>query len=121
MNHELQVHLSKIKIFGYHGVHPEEQILGGDFEVTVTVSCKPAVTIVQQLEHTVDYTQLFALVKNRMQRPTPLLETLATEIAGEIFAKFPLVSGLAISIFKLHAPIENLEGSVGVTYKTTRV
>ena len=67
-----------------------------------------------------DYTELLKIVKQRMQHPAHLLETLATEIASEIIAKFSIVTEVAISIYKLHPPIENFEGSVGVTYKLKR-
>jgi dihydroneopterin aldolase len=55
-----------------------------------------------------------------MQRPAKLLETLATEVASEIFAKFSNVEEVVISIFKLHPPIINFPGSVGVTYQLKR-
>jgi dihydroneopterin aldolase len=55
-----------------------------------------------------------------MEKPALLLETLATEIASEIFAKFPIVIEVAISIFKLHPPIKNFEGSVGVSFTLKR-
>jgi len=52
-----------------------------------------------------------------MNKPAQLLETLATEIAGEIIEKFPVVTGVEISISKLHPPIKNFLGTVGVTFK----
>jgi dihydroneopterin aldolase len=55
-----------------------------------------------------------------MKKPVHLIETLATEIASEIIAKFPIATEVNISISKLHPPIKNFEGSVGVTFKIKR-
>src|SRR4051812_14068316 len=117
---EMQIHLKGVKIFGYHGLHAGEDIIGGEFEVNLTTFYTPTQVPVTKMEDTLDYTVLLALVKKRMQRPAHLLETLATEIASEIIAKFSIVTAVEISISKLHAPIENFEGSVGVTFTIKR-
>lgn len=116
----MKIHLNKVKIYGYHGLHAGEEVLGGEFEVSVTVCYVPADITIKKMEETLDYTALLDVVKKRMQRPAQLLETLATEIASEIIAKFETATEVAISIYKLHPPIENFEGSVGVTYTIKR-
>lgn len=55
-----------------------------------------------------------------MQQPTALLETLAMEMAAEIGEKFPQVHEIDVRIFKLNAPVENLNGKLGVGYSWTR-
>ena len=55
-----------------------------------------------------------------MKKPVHLIETLAAEIASEIIAKFSIATEVNISIIKLHPPIKNFEGSVGVTFKIKR-
>ena len=116
----MEIHLNKVKLFGYHGLNEGEEILGGEFEVSLTTTYLPVVIPINKIEHTLDYTVLYAIVKERMSRPTRLLETLATEIASEIIAKFSIVTTVAISIYKLHPPIENFQGSVGVTFTLKR-
>lgn len=117
---EMQIFLQKTKFFGYHGLLAGEEITGGEFEVNLTANYAPAQVQITKLEETVDYTALLAIVKERMQKPSHLLETLATEIAGEIIAKFSIVTAVEISITKLHPPIKNFEGSVGIKYKINR-
>ncbi len=120
MHSLMEIHLHKIIFFGYHGLHAGEDILGGEFEVNLTASYIPAHIPVKEIEETLDYTALLSLVKQRMRIPAHLLETLATEIACEIIAKFPVVTEVVISISKLHPPITNFEGLVGVTFKLKR-
>lgn len=116
----MQVHLQKIELYGFHGLVDGEQITGGEFEVNLTVSYIPQKLPVYHIEQTVDYTALLTLVKEKMTKPAHLLETQATEIAGEIIAKFSLVTEVIVSISKLHPPIKNFEGSAGVTFTIKR-
>jgi dihydroneopterin aldolase len=120
MNAAMKIELHKLKLYGFHGLLPGEEIIGGEFEVSLSVCYIPAQIVIKKIEETLDYTALFDLVKERMQKPAHLLETLATEIAGEIIAKFSIVTEVEISIYKLQAPIRNFEGAVGVNFKITR-
>lgn len=120
MNSEMQIHLQKVKFYGYHGLDAGEEITGGEFEVSLTACYSPFHLPILKIEETLDYTLLLEIVRERMKKPAHLLETLATEIAGEIIAKFSTVTNVKISISKLHPPIRNFEGSVGVTFKIKR-
>lgn len=120
MSSLMEIHLQKVKIFGYHGLHAGEEIIGAEFEVNLTASYIPAQITIKNIEETLDYTVILEIIKQRMKTPAHLLETLATEIASEIIAKFSRVTEVVISIYKLHPPIENFEGLVGVTYKLKR-
>jgi 7,8-dihydroneopterin aldolase/epimerase/oxygenase len=120
MNIVMEIQLQKVRMFGFHGLHAGEEIMGGEFEVSLKACYIPTHIPIKKIEDTLDYTQLLSIVKQRMQNPTHLLETLATDIAGEIIAKFSIVTEVGISIHKLHPPIENFEGSVGVSLKIKR-
>ncbi|MCW3111693.1 MAG: dihydroneopterin aldolase [Segetibacter sp.] len=116
----MEIQLQKVKFFGFHGLVAGEEIIGGEFEVSLTAAYEPDQIIINKIAETVDYTTLVEIVRQRMQKPAHLVETLATEIASEIIAKFSIVTAVEVSISKLHPPIENFEGSVGVTYKVKR-
>jgi 7,8-dihydroneopterin aldolase/epimerase/oxygenase len=116
----MKVHLRQLKFYGYHGLDEGEDVLGGEYEVSLTACYQPEEIPIVSIKQTIDYTVLHSIIKDRMQRPTHLLETLATEIVSEIFAKLPMIEDVEISIYKLHPPIKNFEGSVGVTYQLKR-
>lgn len=120
MHAEMQIHLQKVRFFSHHGMHPGEEITGGKFEISLVTHYLPIKIPIIKIEETLDYTALFEIIKEKMKKPVHLLETLATEIAGEIIAKFSIVTEVEISISKLHPPIKNFEGSVGVTFKIKR-
>jgi 7,8-dihydroneopterin aldolase/epimerase/oxygenase len=111
----LSIHLHKVIIHAYHGVYAEEKVLGNDFLVDVSVNYHPSKYPVTTIENTIDYVALYDLVKKRMSIATPLLETVASEIALEILAQFSLSVTVNIAIKKLHPPIPAFQGSTGVS------
>jgi dihydroneopterin aldolase len=120
MNTTMEIQLNKLKLFGYHGLLPGEEIIGGEFEINLVAKYLPGQLVIKKIDETIDYTVLLEIVRRRMQKPAHLLETLATEIASEIIAKISIVTEVAISVYKLQPPIENFEGSVGVVYTIKR-
>lgn len=116
----LRIELNKMQFHGYHGVHEEESKAGGNFEVNLIVYFEPVAVPVRYLTETIDYTQLYTLVKQRMEKPTRLLETIATEMANEIFTSFSSVQELEVSIKKLNPPIPFFNGSVAAVYTAKR-
>jgi 7,8-dihydroneopterin aldolase/epimerase/oxygenase len=109
------IHLHHLNFFSFHGVHEEERILGGAYEVNIDInfSAKAAITA---LEQTIDYVGIYELIKQQMNQPTALLETLAQNMAEAIHTFNTLTEAVTISIKKLHPPIENFQGLVGVSY-----
>lgn len=111
----LSIHLHKVIIHAYHGVYAEEMVLGNDFLVDVSVDYRPSKYPITTIEDTIDYVALYDLVKKRMTIATPLLETVASEIALEILAQFSHSETVKISIQKQHPPIPAFQGSTGVS------
>jgi dihydroneopterin aldolase len=116
----LSILLNKIIFFGYHGIYEEEKLLGNEFELDIIVKHSPKQLPVKHLPDTIDYIAVYELVKNRMAIPTPLLETLATDIAKQVLEQFALAEAVSISIHKLHPPVAQFRGSVGVHFELTR-
>lgn len=106
--------IDKLMLYGYHGVHKEEAIVGGKFELSVSVSYNP----VQQpitLDDTINYVQIVELIKVIFATPQLLLETLALQILNEIYTLHNQIKSINVSIQKLNAPIHNFSGHVGCT------
>ena len=111
----LTIHLSKLQFHALHGVYPIEALTGNDFEVDVDVKYDESGMDLTDIDAMINYERLFSIVHKKMNTPTPLLETVANDVAFEITAAYPYVSSLRISIMKLNAPISHLRGRVGVT------
>jgi dihydroneopterin aldolase len=116
----LTIHLENLKFHAYHGLYAEEQVLGGDFEVNITLQHHPQQLHVTQLHQTINYVSVYHLVKQRMQQPEPLLETLAYDICQSILQQFQHAQVVHISIYKLQPPITQFQGRVGVSLQLSR-
>jgi dihydroneopterin aldolase len=116
----LTIELNGLEFFAYHGLYAEEKILGNTFMVEARIRYRPAQTVLRHLEETVDYTQVYALIRERMQQPTPLLETVVSELAVALLQRFPLAEEVEIALHKQHPPVPQFRGSVGVRYSLTR-
>ncbi len=115
-----KIQLSGVKFYAYHGVHEEEKIIGGDYEVNVSVLYHPKAIPVRNVEEVIDYTSIYKIIKAKMDIPTPLLETLAIEISEDIFSAFLEAEEVIVEIKKINPPIAGLQGSVSVAYSMKR-
>jgi dihydroneopterin aldolase len=109
------LHLNHLKFFSHHGIHEEERILGNDYEVNVKVDLDekgPATSI----KDTIDYVKIFELVKQRMNIPTALLETVAQDLVNLISSADSRIRSISVSVEKKTPPVANIEGSVSVSY-----
>jgi len=93
---------------------------GNEFEVNVVLHYHVSIPVVNHIHETINYVEVYDLVKARMQNPTPLLETVAMEIAQQILNQFALAEHVFVSIAKLKPPIIDYKGSVAVSYELGR-
>jgi 7,8-dihydroneopterin aldolase/epimerase/oxygenase len=113
----LFIHLHQLKFHAHHGVFEEEKLLGNQYEVDLSVAFAPPALPIRELDQTIDYTDLYSLVKRRMSQPTALLETIATELVEEIRSRYSEIEKISISVKKLYPPVNSFEGAVGVSFE----
>jgi dihydroneopterin aldolase len=64
------------------------------------------------LENTINYEELFQVIKLNFEKTKPLLEEVVHMIVSEVEAKFPFLSYLFISIQKKNPPLgQDIESS----------
>jgi dihydroneopterin aldolase len=93
----------------------EEKILGNDFEVNMDVVID-APEKISKLHQSVDYVALHAIIKEVMDVPTPLLETVVQELAERVGLFDNKIKLVTVSVKKLNPPIINFQGTVGISY-----
>jgi dihydroneopterin aldolase len=111
----ITIHLHQLKFYSLHGVHDEERVLGGDYEVNADIFIESKEKI-EHLHQTIDYGIVYKIISDHMSSPIPLLETLAQNIANEIWEIDPKIKTIFINIKKLNPPIEHFTGSVSVSH-----
>jgi 7,8-dihydroneopterin aldolase/epimerase/oxygenase len=110
------IHLANLKFFARHGVHNEERVLGGAYEINATVTFKENKRITD-LQQTVNYAIIYDIIRQRMQKPAALLETVVQDLADSIYTLDNRIASIDINLKKMHPPIEAFEGSISVSYK----
>ena len=116
MQHIITIELKQLHFYAYHGLYPEERKIGNEFEVNLAVSYLPSSGTVTDISDTVNYVQLYELLKVEMQTPRYLLETFLMEITEKIHVSFGQIKKVDIAITKLHPPIVKFTGTVGIKY-----
>lgn len=102
-----QIILEDIKIYAYHGVLPEENLIGTYYLITLTCDIdlwKAAKT--DQLTDTVSYAKLNDIIHTEMAIPSKLLEHIAGRILNKIGAEFSQISKAKIKITKTVPPMQ---------------
>ena len=98
--------LEGMRFYGFHGVNPEERVLGQEYLVDLTVEldlCRAGRT--DRLEDTISYTRIYRAVKDVMEGDSRnLLEAAAQAIADRVLSEFP-VESVAVRVMKPHPPI----------------
>lgn len=119
MNGTMSVELKQLLFQSHHGLYPEEKLTGNRFEVNLSVEYVPQENVIDTIENTVNYTQLYEIIKKEMGKPRDLLETIVMEIVNTIHAEFPQINKIDISIEKQNPPIIQFTGAVCVRFLKT--
>ncbi len=114
----ITIELKALRLYGRHGWHEEEAVLGNEFEVTL-IATFPAAESIDSLHDTVDYAEVYGLVKAVFAEREKLLETVAQKITTAVSAAYPKIKHLQITITKRNPLIQAFTGTVGITYTHT--
>jgi dihydroneopterin aldolase len=98
--------LEGMRFYGFHGVNPEERVLGQEYlvDLAVEMDLKQA-GVSDRLEDTISYAHIYRAVRDVMEgEPRNLLEAAAQSIVDRVFADFP-VDSVSVRVKKPHPPI----------------
>jgi dihydroneopterin aldolase len=102
----MNIYLTDLEFYGFHGLYEAEKKIGNHFKLDIIIDFTPKVDRVEKIDQTIDYVQVYELVRSIMDIPTPLLETLV----DKVFVK--------ITKQKLYIP--TFEGATSVSIEKTR-
>ena len=98
--------LQDMRFYAYHGVLPQERIVGGDYTVSVEVETDVTDAIAtDDVEQTLNYAALYEVVKREMLIPSNLLEHVAARIGKAVMDNFPQVQALDLTVTKQNPPM----------------
>ncbi|MGC9150668.1 MAG: dihydroneopterin aldolase [Microbacter sp.] len=116
-----KVLLEKMKFHAFHGVYPQERIIGGEFMVDLTLELSFGdAALTDQLADTLNYEQVYEVVKEEMMRPSNLLEHVVERIGNRILLTFPAVQSVETKVSKCHPAMGGDIGLVSVVDEKRR-
>ena len=100
------IFLRNVRFYAFHGVMPQEQKVGGEFLVDLQVGYPfEAAMQSDEVADTLNYAELYDLVKTEMAIPSQLLEHVAGRIVESINQRFPKVASIDLKITKINPPM----------------
>src|SRR5680860_502463 len=114
-----KIFIKNLKLYGYHGVNPEEKREGQYFVFNVEINIfKDSFKDGDVLSETVNYSEAVNVIKEvNTAAKFDLLETLAEEITIRISRLSPIISKVKTRVEKINPPINEELDSVGVEFK----
>lgn len=99
----LTVSLHGIKTHAPHGLYPQENILGNEFEIDVDIYLP--VTHAEPWPY-VDYTLIQGIVLHVFEQQGQLLETFVQNIHASLKMNVPTAEKIKVAVRKLHPPMK---------------
>ena len=114
--------LSRIAVYAYHGLHPEEEKLGQRFYVSLDcrLDLRPASTS-DDWKKTVSYDRLAKIVVDTATESRfSLIEALAEVIASKILTTYVQIHTVTVRVEKPAAPIPHILEGVAIEIERRR-
>jgi 7,8-dihydroneopterin aldolase/epimerase/oxygenase len=111
-----KIYLHRMEFYGYHGVLPEENVLGQRFIVDVILETDlQKAGKSDRLDDTINYAEVYDICRNVVEKKRfALIEAVAEAIAEQILSSFPTVVCCTIKVTKPNPPIQGHYESVAV-------
>ena len=107
---QTSIQLHNLEFYAYHGLLPQERVVGGHYRVDVELSLTPPLRALTEdvIDDTVNYAEVYALIRHQMEQPVNLLEHLVHRITQGLYAQFPQIQAVKLSVTKVTPPISGI-------------
>lgn len=110
------IEIENMEFYAFHGHFREEQVVGNRFLVNVQIEANTEkAQQSDELADTINYVQVYEIIKEQMEIKSKLLENLAERIISAIKNSFPEISSIRLKISKMNPPVGGKMDCVSVT------
>ncbi|MCP4553183.1 MAG: dihydroneopterin aldolase [Bacteroidetes bacterium] len=110
------ISIEGMEFFAYHGCFKEEQVIGTKFLVDLFIETETKeAELTDDPTKTINYQEVYILVKNEMKQKSKLLEHVARRILNSLKLHFPQTRYAKIKISKLNPPLGGQIKNVSLT------
>lgn len=99
-----KIALEEVRFYSPIGYYEEEQVLGNEFFVSVSVRFPFNNPDSEEIQNTVNYEELYAILVEVMSPRRKLLESAAEDILNRIVEEYSHVQQIEVSIRKVNPP-----------------
>lgn len=115
------ISLKDLRLFAYHGVLPQERIVGAFFILNLRIRTDITHAMAtDDLASTISYADVFELVREQMAIPSRLLEHVAGRICTTLLDRFPTAQSIHLEILKENPPMGAECGGAGICLDVAR-
>ncbi len=98
--------LENMEFYAYHGCLEHEKEIGNTYHVTLTMDLDTSTAEkTDNLNDTLNYKEVYDVVKKTMNEPVDLIEHLANKVINSVMSKFPEITQTTISLSKNNPPV----------------
>ena len=116
-----EIVLEGMSFYAHHGCFDAEKVIGTRFVVNMSMKVDTAKAELSDcLDDTVNYFDIYQLVKKEMAVPSNLLEHVAHRIGQSVLDSYPQVALLSVKVSKMQPPLGGNIDSVSVKVEMLR-
>lgn len=110
-----EIIINDMEFFSYHGFYPEEQKIGCKYTIDLILKlsldepCKS-----DKLDTTVNYEDVYTLVRHEMNYPSKLIENVASRIITTLKERYTQIEHIDIKLYKYNPSLGGQVGRVGI-------
>lgn len=110
-----------MEFFAYHGCFREEQIIGNRFLVDISAETDTSeAEVSDDLKKTLNYQDVFILVREEMAVKSNLIEHVARRILDRLMKEYPEVMTATIKLSKMNPPVGGRVDRVSIRLSFSR-
>uniref|UniRef100_UPI00402898C1 dihydroneopterin aldolase n=1 Tax=Segatella hominis TaxID=2518605 RepID=UPI00402898C1 len=100
-----RIYLKNARFHAYHGVLQQERIVGNDYVVNLVVDYDfTSAMETDELSATINYAELYEIIKEEMAIPSKLLEHVVGRIGKRVFSEYSAIRQIQLAITKENPP-----------------
>lgn len=100
------IYLKEVRFHAFHGVMPQEKSVGADFTISLRIRYDFSKAFkTDDVADTLNYAEIYNLVKEEMMKPSKLLEHVAGRIINRLLQTYPTIEGIDLTLNKDNPPM----------------
>jgi len=110
------ISIEGMEFFSYHGHFEEETVIGTRFMIDLYIETDTsAAEKSDKLHDTINYQEVYLVIKKEMKTPSHLIEHVARRIVDAVKQNFDGIESLKLKLRKMNPPLGGQIESVSVT------